>query len=207
MVLPSAGRLVNQRRALDVVGSSGLDQVPTNCSTRWSGLAYRQRAAIVLRFYDGLPDAEVTAALGCRVGTVASLVHRGLAELRKVIEQSTDRFDDQQLSEHAFATVSLGTSGVSRLGPTRTTCSQSRVGVRAARQRRSLAASAVALVAVASLVGYSIGTTASRGDDGVSVAAGPRGEGEPDGVSSPTDVSGPLLHLFTRTVDGVTATV
>ena len=40
-------------------------------------LPYRQRAAIVLRFYDGLPDAEVAAALGCRVGTVALLVHRG----------------------------------------------------------------------------------------------------------------------------------
>jgi RNA polymerase sigma-70 factor (sigma-E family) len=49
-------------------------------------LPYRQRAAIVLRFYQGLPDAEVAAALDCRVGTVASLVHRGLAELRKVIE-------------------------------------------------------------------------------------------------------------------------
>jgi RNA polymerase sigma factor (sigma-70 family) len=50
-------------------------------------LPYRQRAAIVLRFYEGLPDAEVAAALDCRVGTVASLVHRGLAELRKVIER------------------------------------------------------------------------------------------------------------------------
>jgi RNA polymerase sigma-70 factor (sigma-E family) len=50
-------------------------------------LPYRQRAAIVLRFYQGLPDSDVAEALGCRVGTVASLVHRGLAELRKVIER------------------------------------------------------------------------------------------------------------------------
>jgi RNA polymerase sigma-70 factor (sigma-E family) len=50
-------------------------------------LPHRQRAAIVLRFYEGMPDAEVAAALDCRVGTVASLVHRGLAELRKVIER------------------------------------------------------------------------------------------------------------------------
>jgi RNA polymerase sigma-70 factor (sigma-E family) len=50
-------------------------------------LPYRQRAAIVLRFYEGLPDADVAEALDCRVGTVASLVHRGLAELRKVIER------------------------------------------------------------------------------------------------------------------------
>ena len=44
------------------------------------------RAALVLRFYDGLPDAEIAEALGCRPGTVASLVHRGLAALREVIE-------------------------------------------------------------------------------------------------------------------------
>ncbi len=50
-------------------------------------LAYRQRAALVLRFYEGVPDAEIARVLGCRVGTVASLVHRGLAELRKVIER------------------------------------------------------------------------------------------------------------------------
>jgi RNA polymerase sigma-70 factor (sigma-E family) len=50
-------------------------------------LPYRQRAAIVLRFYEGLPDADVAEALGCRVGTVASLVHRGLGDLRKVIER------------------------------------------------------------------------------------------------------------------------
>jgi RNA polymerase sigma factor (sigma-70 family) len=40
-------------------------------------LPYRQRAAIALRFYEGLPDADVAEALDCRVGTVASLVHRG----------------------------------------------------------------------------------------------------------------------------------
>lgn len=50
-------------------------------------LPYRQRAAIVLRFYEGLPEADIAHLLGCRVGTVASLVHRGLAELRRVIER------------------------------------------------------------------------------------------------------------------------
>ena len=50
-------------------------------------LPYRQRAAIVLRFSEGLPDAEIAAALDGGVGTVASLGHRGLAELRKVIDR------------------------------------------------------------------------------------------------------------------------
>ena len=50
-------------------------------------LPHRQRAALVLRFYLDLPDAEAAEILGCRVGTVGSLVHRGLAQLRKDIER------------------------------------------------------------------------------------------------------------------------
>jgi DNA-directed RNA polymerase specialized sigma24 family protein len=49
-------------------------------------LAPKQRAAIVLRFYDDLPEDDIARALRCRPATVRSLVHRGLAELRKVIE-------------------------------------------------------------------------------------------------------------------------
>ena len=49
-------------------------------------LPYRQRAALVLRFYRDLPEDEIAAELGCRPGTVRSLVHRGLERLRKVIE-------------------------------------------------------------------------------------------------------------------------
>src|SRR4026208_2183569 len=83
--------------------------------------------------------------------------------------------------------MSPGTLGVSRLGPTRATCSRARgwpggggsgvrgpsgpaadalrarVGVRAARQRRSFAALAGVFVAVASLVGYSLGTGVGGG--------------------------------------------
>ena len=50
-------------------------------------LPYRQRAALVLQFYEGLSQAEIADVLGCREGTVASLVHRGLTQLRRVIEQ------------------------------------------------------------------------------------------------------------------------
>jgi RNA polymerase sigma factor (sigma-70 family) len=48
-------------------------------------LNYRQRAALVLRFYEGLSQREAAQVLGCREGTVASLVHRALAELRRLI--------------------------------------------------------------------------------------------------------------------------
>ncbi len=51
-----------------------------------AALPDRQRAAIVLRFYFGLPDADIAAALRCRVGTVASLVHRGLGQLRNSLD-------------------------------------------------------------------------------------------------------------------------
>jgi RNA polymerase sigma-70 factor (sigma-E family) len=46
----------------------------------------RQRAAVVLRYYGDLPDADIAQALRCRPGTVRSLIHRALTELRKVIE-------------------------------------------------------------------------------------------------------------------------
>jgi len=54
--------------------------------TALSTLPYRQRAALVLRYYADLPDAEIAVALGCRPGTVASLVHRGLERLREVVD-------------------------------------------------------------------------------------------------------------------------
>lgn len=50
-------------------------------------LPYRQRAVLVLRYYDGLSESEIADALGCRVGTVKSLASRGLARLKKVIER------------------------------------------------------------------------------------------------------------------------
>lgn len=46
-------------------------------------LPQRQRTAIVLRFYEDLPEAEIAAVLGCRPNTVRTLVHRGLAALRQ----------------------------------------------------------------------------------------------------------------------------
>lgn len=50
-----------------------------------AALPDRQRAAIVLRFWHDSSEAEIAAALGCRPGTVGSLIHRALAEVRKVM--------------------------------------------------------------------------------------------------------------------------
>ncbi len=48
-------------------------------------LPERQRMAVVLRFYEDLPEAEIARLLGCRPGTVKSLIHRGLARVRKEV--------------------------------------------------------------------------------------------------------------------------
>ena len=46
------------------------------------GLPLRQRTALVLRYYEDLPDATIAELLGCRQATVRSLVARGLEALR-----------------------------------------------------------------------------------------------------------------------------
>lgn len=47
-----------------------------------AALPPRQRAVLVLRYYGGLPDADIAAALGCRAVTVRGYATRGLAALR-----------------------------------------------------------------------------------------------------------------------------
>jgi RNA polymerase sigma-70 factor (sigma-E family) len=49
----------------------------------WLGrLPRKQRAALVLRYYEGLTDNEIAEALDCAVGTVRAHISRALATLR-----------------------------------------------------------------------------------------------------------------------------
>jgi RNA polymerase sigma-70 factor (sigma-E family) len=73
-----------ERRA---VTAAQADAQPTDfLADALAALPYRQRAAIVLRFYEDRSEADIAEVLGVRPGTVKSLLHRGLAQLREVIE-------------------------------------------------------------------------------------------------------------------------
>jgi RNA polymerase sigma-70 factor (sigma-E family) len=52
-------------------------------------LPQRQRAAIVLRFYEDLSDVQTAEILRCPAGTVRSLVSRGMKKLRSELEGVT----------------------------------------------------------------------------------------------------------------------
>ncbi len=50
----------------------------------------RQRAVLVLRYHQDLPEAEVARLLGLPLGTVKSLAHRALARLRAELERPVE---------------------------------------------------------------------------------------------------------------------
>ena len=45
-------------------------------------LSADRRAAIVLRFYEDLAVSDIAAVMDKPIGTVKSLIHRGMAELK-----------------------------------------------------------------------------------------------------------------------------
>lgn len=55
----------------------------TSMMTQLRALPPRQRAAVVLRYYEDLSEAQTAEVMGCSVGAVKSQTHAGLARLRE----------------------------------------------------------------------------------------------------------------------------
>jgi len=67
--------------------TAGTTEIDTHAERRdlWAALGRlprRQRAAVVLRYYEGLTESETADVLGCTVGTVKSTTSRALGKLR-----------------------------------------------------------------------------------------------------------------------------
>jgi RNA polymerase sigma-70 factor (sigma-E family) len=85
-------RLTVRRRAhvfeaAAVEAAAGTEAVPTNpLLDVIAGLPARQRAVVLLRYYEGRSERDIATIIGCRPGTVKSLLSRALDALRKEIE-------------------------------------------------------------------------------------------------------------------------
>jgi RNA polymerase sigma factor (sigma-70 family) len=69
---------VEEERVTDVTASDSRDEL----RRMLAGLAPKERAVIVLRYYSDLSEQETAATLGMPVGTVKSTCSRALARLR-----------------------------------------------------------------------------------------------------------------------------
>ena len=80
-----AGRAESRWELPDGWDGADLGEAVAMSRTVWQLLAtlpQKQRAALVMRYFYGLPEAEVAAALSCRPASVRSLVSRGIAAMR-----------------------------------------------------------------------------------------------------------------------------
>jgi RNA polymerase sigma-70 factor (sigma-E family) len=60
------------------------------------GLPRKQRAAVVLRYYEQMSEAETAAVLGVSVGTVKSQTSRALASLRARVGENPDLLPQEE---------------------------------------------------------------------------------------------------------------
>jgi RNA polymerase sigma-70 factor (sigma-E family) len=68
--------------------AGGLEDRAADRAELWGALgalSERQRAVLVLRYYEGLADREIAVLLGCREASVRSLASRGLTAMRPLV--------------------------------------------------------------------------------------------------------------------------
>jgi len=88
-VVNECRRTMRRRRSTPVaVADPGvhLDRSDLEMRQALARLTPRRRTAIVLRFYADMAVTDIAELLGCRPSTVSSLLHRGLADLREVLD-------------------------------------------------------------------------------------------------------------------------
>ncbi|MEV4177041.1 SigE family RNA polymerase sigma factor [Nonomuraea sp. NPDC049709] len=64
-------------------------------------LTPKQRAVIVLRFWEDLTEAQTAEALGCALGTVKSQAHHALSRLRAIAPELAYLLNDPEIEEVA----------------------------------------------------------------------------------------------------------
>lgn len=78
-------RYLIQRTRLPVPASTLIPEVDETY-VALQRLPAEQRAVVVLRFYADMSEQEIATALGCKLGTVKSRLHRALGTLRKELQ-------------------------------------------------------------------------------------------------------------------------
>jgi RNA polymerase sigma-70 factor (sigma-E family) len=86
------------RETVEPVGSAPSPETGVvERATLWAAvqkLPLRQRAVVVLRYYEDLPEAEIAEVLGCSRGTVKSQASAALANLRRTSGADLREGDD-----------------------------------------------------------------------------------------------------------------
>jgi RNA polymerase sigma-70 factor (ECF subfamily) len=88
----SIRRRIRVRRGTHPLGATPMPDSPAaelSLAYLLVGVPERQRAALLLHYHYGLRVSEIARCLRCTQGTVKSLLHRGRATLREMIEEET----------------------------------------------------------------------------------------------------------------------
>ena len=79
-------RARERRHQSAVTEGAVLDPIAIAVRDALMTLTPRQRAAVVLRYFEDLPERQIAEALGCRPGTVKSLLSRSMVRLKGMLD-------------------------------------------------------------------------------------------------------------------------